>query len=146
MPFVRRIALAAFVAAMLGGTASAVDWTEPGADGILREARSLIADEDYAAAIEVLAEAIDVDPRNAGAHNLMGFSLRKSGDTGRALDFYLEALRLSPNHRGANEYLGELYFETGEIEKAQAQLDALERICGGKTCPEYQELAAVLGV
>jgi tetratricopeptide (TPR) repeat protein len=105
----------------------------------LDDARNLIERGRFKDAIGVLRHVVEAEPRNADALNLLGFSLRKSGDMRNAQGFYLKALKIRPNHRGANEYLGELYVEIGQIEKAQQQLQALEAICG-TSCREYREL------
>ena len=42
-------------------------------------------------------------------YNLMGFSLRKTGDQKQAMTFYRKALDFDPDHKGALEYQGELY-------------------------------------
>ena len=143
-----RILLIASLALALTGTAVAVDQGAMSptdyATGLVA-ARGLINTGDYLAAIETLKPVIAEDDSNADALNLMGFALRKSGDTDRALGFYLKALGIDPDHRGANEYLGELYVETGKIDLARDRLAELERICGNTTCEEYADLAKAIG-
>ena len=55
---------------------------------------------------------IDKGVQHADVYNLLGFSLRKSGDLETAYTFYKKALDFDPEHKGALEYLGELYVET----------------------------------
>ena len=57
------------------------------------------------------------------------------------LKHYLKALKLQPGHKGAHEYLGELYVLVGQMAKAKAMLAQLEKLCGNKTCEEYEDLA-----
>lgn len=109
----------------------------------IEDARGFIKAGQYKSAIGVLKVLIADDPNNADALNLMGFSLRKSGDPDRALGFYLKALKINPKHRGANEYLGELYVEIGQIDKAKERLKVLEGICG-TSCEEYEDLAEAI--
>ena len=109
----------------------------------LSTARSQIKSKKWDAAIGTLKLALDAEPNNADANNLMGYSLRKSGNTKRAEGFYLKALKLSPKHKGANEYLGELYVEIGQLEKAKQRLEALKGICG-TGCEEYKDLKAAI--
>jgi len=59
----------------------------------------------------------------------MGYTQRKLGNYETAKTYYAMALEVAPNHKGANEYLGELYVETGQMDKAYAQLAKLETIC-----------------
>ena len=105
----------------------------------LADARAHIKRQRWKQAIGVLKQIIADDPGNADALNLMGYSLRKSGDYKSAQGFYLKALKIKPGHRDANEYLGELYVEIGQLAKARQRLQALEDICG-TGCEQYQEL------
>lgn len=107
----------------------------------LNDARALIRAKKWKSAVTMLKQIVRADPRNAEANNLLGYSLRKSGDYKNAQGFYLKALKLSPGHKGAHEYLGELYVEIGQMKKAQQMLAQLEKLCGNKTCEEYQDLA-----
>jgi tetratricopeptide (TPR) repeat protein len=67
--------------------------------------------------------------QHADVYNLMGFSLRKSGDRKQAYTFYRKALDFDPEHKGALEYLGELYVETGQLDKARENLALLKKLC-----------------
>jgi len=110
----------------------------------LADARALIRAQKWSAAIKMLKTIIANSPNNADAHNLMGYSLRKSGDTKNALGFYTKALKINPRHKGAHEYLGELYVQTGQLAKAKSQLETLAKLCGNTSCEEYQDLAKAI--
>ena len=105
------------------------------------DARVLIRAKKWKSAVSMLKQIVRADPGSAEANNLLGYSLRKSGDYKNAQGFYLKALKINPKHRGAHEYLGELYVEIGQMKKAQQMLAQLEKLCGNKTCEEYQDLA-----
>ncbi len=94
---------------------------------------------DYAAALPILTQIVQAEPRNADALNLMGYSLRKTGQTDLALQYYNRALALMPRHLGANEYLGELYVELGQFDKAKERLVVLRAACG-EDCKQTKEL------
>lgn len=49
---------------------------------------------------------VDRNVRHADVYNLLGFSLRKTGDHPKALTFYKKALDFDADHKGAPEYLG----------------------------------------
>jgi len=121
-----------------GGSSTSVSVSDQ-----LSAARAQIKSQKWAAAIDTLKLALEAEPNNADANNLMGYSLRKSGNVQRAEGFYLKALKLSPKHKGANEYLGELYVEIGQLEKAKQRLEVLEGICG-TGCEEYKDLKAAI--
>ena len=77
--------------------------------------------------------------QHADVYNLMGFSLRKTGDYKQAYTFYRKALDFNPEHKGALEYLGELYVETGQVEKARENVVLLKKLCPGG-CEELEDL------
>ena len=106
----------------------------------LKDARALIAKNDWAGAIKLLDVIVVQQPKNADALNLLGFSLRNKGDMKLAESWYLKALKLQPTHLGANEYLGELYVMTGQLDKAKARLAVIAKVCGNTSCEEYQDL------
>ena len=121
-----------------GGSSSSVSQSSvPSLD----DARALIRAKKWKTAVTMLKTIVRAEPGNAEANNLLGYSLRKSGDFKNAKGFYLKALKLSPRHKGAHEYLGELYVEIGQMEKARQMLAELEKLCGNKTCEEYEDLA-----
>ena len=72
-------------------------------------------------------------------YNLMGFSLRKTGDQAQAMTFYRKALDFDPNHKGALEYQGELYVELGQVTKARENVAKLEKLCPSG-CEELEDL------
>lgn len=103
------------------------------------EAASLVKDKKFADAIPLLTKAVESDPKDADAHNLLGYSHRKLGDFDSALGHYKTAIKLDPDHLGANEYLGELYLQIGDLEKAEERLSKLDWACLFG-CEEYSEL------
>lgn len=105
--------------------------------------RAQIKAQDYKAAIAALQPLADKDSKDPDVYNLLGFSLRKSGDHKAAQTFYQKALTLDPNHKGALEYQGELYVETGDIPKAEQNLAALVKLCPGG-CEEREDLEKAL--
>ena len=84
--------------------AGGADVVYPTDDPDLPSVRAKIRAKDYNGA---LADLRSMKP-SADVYNLMGFSLRKSGDYKQAYAYYRKALDLDPTHKGALEYLGEL--------------------------------------
>jgi tetratricopeptide (TPR) repeat protein len=72
--------------------------------------------------VDKFQAATNLDPKYYEAWNMLGFCLRKTGDTQKAMQAYWECLRLKPDYAPAHEYLGEAYLEQGNIEKAQTEL------------------------
>jgi Flp pilus assembly protein TadD len=104
----------------------------------LSSVRAKIKAKDYAAALTELRDIAE-DTQQADVYNLLGFTLRKTGDFKTSLTYYTKALELQPDHKAAREYLGELYIETGNIEKAKEQLAVLAKLCPGG-CEEREDL------
>jgi Flp pilus assembly protein TadD len=104
----------------------------------LTSVRAKIKASDYAGALAELRDLAE-DTQQADVYNLLGFTLRKTGDFKTALTYYTKALELKPDHKAAREYLGELYVETGNIEKAKEQLAVLAKLYPGG-CEEREDL------
>ncbi len=105
----------------------------------LANARGLIADKRWAAAIDELRRVNAAD--NADWNNLMGYTHRKqpSPDLAAAERYYDAALRLQPQHRGALEYSGELFLMLGDLARAEHRLAALDKACL-MPCAEFTDL------
>jgi len=142
-----RIVSAALLALALGaGPAWAMgsdDSSSSGGDSDYDRAVELIGDEDYAAAEPLLEKLVAKEPKNADAWNWLGFVQRNLGRLDEAFASYNEALLIDPEHDGANEYLGELYLMTGDLEKAEAQLEILDSNCSF-SCDERDQLEAAI--
>ena len=76
--------------------------------------------------IDKFLTATNLDPKYHEAWNMLGFCLRKTGDTTKALTAYWTCLQLKPDYAPAHEYLGEAYLEAGNLEKAQGELTWLK--------------------
>lgn len=134
---VRFLAAALFVVVACA-PARAVDTPTPKDGPDLSSVRAMIKAKNFAAAREALFRLADTH-QHADVYNLLGFSLRKTGDHAQALTYYKKALDFDPDHKGAHEYLGELYVETRQPEKAKAQLAILVRLCPSG-CEEREDL------
>ena len=104
----------------------------------LTSVRAKIKAKDFKAAIAELTPLLETH-QHADVYNLMGFSLRKTGDQKQAYTFYRKALDFDPQHKGALEYLGELYVETGQVEKARENAAQLKKLCPAG-CEELADL------
>jgi Flp pilus assembly protein TadD len=134
-----------FAALMLGATlpALAVDTVSASDAPDLSAIRARIDAKDYGAAIAGLNGLIDQGVSSPDVYNLLGYSLRKSGDRKSALTFYQKALEFDPDHKGALEYLGELYVEMGDLGKARENLARLEKLCP-QGCDELSDLKGAI--
>lgn len=120
----------------------------PSAQDRMAAARAAIQSQDWGRAISELNAVVKDEPNHADAHNLLGYSWRKRStpDLTKAYSHYYTALRIDPRHKGAHEYIGQAYLMEKRLTQAEQHLAELEKICGGPTCTEYQELSKAIGV
>jgi len=123
-----------------------VETTKPAAapaEDAMATARKHIQAKQWSQAASVLEKVVAKEPRNADAHNLLGFSYRWMDRMDDSFASYGKALAIEPNHRGAHQYVGVAYLKVGKPEKAEEHLAKLQQICGAN-CEETRELAAKL--
>lgn len=133
--------------ALAASTAFAADTPSgPTVGERLATARKAIDAKDWSRAMFELSQAVREEPRNADAHNLLGYSYRKraSPDLAKAFEHYNTALKLNPRHKGAHEYIGEAYLIDKKPDEAEKHLAELEKICGNTSCEEYADLAKAI--
>lgn len=126
----------------LSAPAFAVDNMSSSDEVDLASVRAKIKAKDYKAALVELRDLAE-DTQQADVYNLLGFTLRKTGDMATSLTYYNKALELQPDHKAAREYLGELFIETGHIDKAKEQLAVLVKLCPAG-CEEREDLEKAL--
>ncbi|MGA7490803.1 MAG: tetratricopeptide repeat protein [Xanthobacteraceae bacterium] len=139
MKSLRSHMLAVLLLAAAAAPAFAVDTVQSRDAPDLAAVRAKIKARDFKSAIADLNALIDSGAQHADVYNLLGYSLRRSGDPKTALTFYLKALDFDPDHKGALEYLGELYVEIGNIAKARENAARLTKLCP-QGCEELKDL------
>jgi len=116
-------------------------------NGILPD-KALAANAFALAKAERYLEALAVldllqDPNTAEALNYRGFATRKLGHLDEGIGYYLKSVALDPQYAQVREYLGEAYVQKGDLARAKAELEAIEKICG-RGCEEYTDLAEAI--
>jgi len=103
--------------------------------------RKAIEAKDFKSAVGYLTKAVQDEPKNSDAHNLLGYSYRKVGTFDKSMEHYQTALKLDSKNRSAHEYLGELYLDMNQPDNAEKQLVSLKKACPffGK-CEEFDDL------
>jgi len=100
-------------------------------DDVMKGSKELAGGKDKSAhkrfsrARDHSREAVQLDSTYYEAWNLVGFTSRKLGDYPASFAAYQAALRLKPDFALAREYYGEGLLETGDLEGARGQLEAL---------------------
>lgn len=106
------------------------------------QGRTLALAGHYENALIVL-DAV-ANKQDATVLTYIGYSHRKMGDVDTGIRFYKEALAIEPGNLNAREYLGEGYASAGRIEEAKAELATLEKLCGSRTCEQYEDLSSFI--
>ena len=135
------MALSTFLAvpALAAGTS---DGSSATAAASYAEAKAMVDEGNFVAALPNLIALTKADAKNADAWNLLGFTYRKLGQLEDSDAAYLTVLSINPDHLGALEYQGELFITTGKLDEAKANLGKLQALCG--TCEQAQDLEAAL--
>ena len=145
------VALSALALALYGGAALAMGSSSPApassssapmpmkANPDFASAKAAIDKQDWQTAIALLNKVTAAEPKNPEAYNLLGYSVRKSGNPQGSLQYYQYALSLDPKHLGANEYIGEAYLQLNDVAKAEEHLKRLDELCTFG-CKEHTEL------
>ncbi len=106
------------------------------------QGRALALAGHYENALIVL-DAV-ANKQDATVLTYIGYSHRKMGDVDTGIRFYKQALTIEPGNLNTREYLGEGYASAGRIEEAKAELATLEKLCGSKTCEQYEDLSSFI--
>jgi tetratricopeptide (TPR) repeat protein len=112
-------------------------------DSIYEAGRDLAYAGRYDEAIAILSPA--ANRGDARILNFLGYSHRKQGRVAVGLGYYQEAVLADPTYTLVREYMGEAHLQMGDLAGAKLQLAELEKLCGGRECNEYQELAEQVG-
>lgn len=108
------------------------------------QARQLIAAGKLEQAEDVLETALAVDPRNRGAFVDIARVAERQHLFGKAIRMTNKALEMEPNDPDAIAIQGEAMVEMGATAMAQANLQKLQTICGGRACPQFAQLSAAI--
>ena len=76
--------------------------------------------DDVLTAVDLIQQAIDIDPAAAENHDLLGTALRNQGEFARANECYQRAIQLSPDRAEGHANLGACLFDQGHVAEAVA--------------------------
>ena len=97
----------------------------------------------YEEAIRLLTKVVNIEPKNADAHNYLGYSYRKIGKLELAASAYQHVFAINPDHKGALEYQGELFLKQSNLFAAKENLSRLKKLCPSG-CKELAELGRAI--
>ncbi|MFL6735980.1 MAG: tetratricopeptide repeat protein [Sphingomonas sp.] len=142
-----RLLLAGFAATSLGAPAAGQrsdDQIQPKSVELMHQGQSLMATGKLEDAENALETALAVDPRNRWAYVDLARVAEKQHLFGKAIRMSGKALLIEPNDPDAIAVQGEAMVEMGATVRAQANLQKLQTICGGKACPQIAQLSAAI--
>lgn len=108
------------------------------------KALDLIKAGSYEEAMPLLASIVRDNPKEADSLYYLGYANEMLHNYRTAFEFYTHAVKADPDHKLAHEGLGLLLLAAGELDRANAELDELKRICA-VNCEERQVLATRIG-
>jgi Tfp pilus assembly protein PilF len=120
------------------------DQIAPKSIQLQHQAKELVGAGKLEQAEDLLESALAVDPRNRGAFVDIARVAEKQHLYGKAIRMTNKALLLEPNDPDAIAVQGEAMVEMGATARAQANLQKLQTICGGKACPQAAQLSAAI--
>ena len=105
--------------------------------------KSAVYSGRFEEAIRLLTKVVNIEPKNADAHNYLGYSYRKIGKLELAASSYQLVFAINPDHKGALEYQGELFLKQGNLSAAKKNFSRLEKLCPSG-CKERAELGRAI--
>ncbi|HEX6784576.1 MAG TPA: tetratricopeptide repeat protein [Sphingomicrobium sp.] len=147
MKFLPRLLLVAVSGLTLGARVEgqrADDQILPKSVELQRQARESISAGKLEQAEDLLETSLAVDPRNRSAFVDIARVAEKQHLFGKAIRMTNKALLMEPNDADALAVQGEAMVEMGATARAQANLQKLQTICGGKACPQIAQLNAAI--
>ena len=87
-----------------------------------------IAQRKFRDAVNVLSEAICIDPSAAEAYQFLGYAYFKLGEETRSFDAFQSAVRLQSQNAEARYFLGFVSMSLGKRDRAVEQFEALEAL------------------
>lgn len=130
MKFCRVVCAFVFLAAIPGVAFSAGD-PEPeqkAAPSYYNRGRVEANSSNWSRAVVLFRKAVEQEPENYKALNMLGFSLRRSGKHQEAIQTYNRALAIKPDFAQALEYRGKAHLGSGDKGAALADYQKLVRL------------------
>ncbi len=124
----RQIARLTFASALLGLTLTACSGSEERKAAYLEHGKQLFAEGNYVKAQLELKNALQIDPKIAEAHFLLGRIAEQKQDWRAAFGQFKSAVDLNPTYSAAQIKLGRLYLLSGDADQAMAMADAVIKV------------------
>ena len=142
-----RLLLAGFATVALGAPVAGQrpdDQIQPKSVQLMHQAEALMSAGKLEEAENLLETALAVDPRNRWAYIDIAKVAEKQHLFGKAVLMTDKALLIEPNDPDAIAVQGEAMVQMGATARAQQNLQKLQQICGGKSCPQVSQLSAAI--
>ncbi|MBI3127648.1 MAG: tetratricopeptide repeat protein [Candidatus Tectomicrobia bacterium] len=90
--------------------------------------RQAVSEGQWETAVGLFQEAVQENPRDHAAYNMLGYALRKTEKPQEALEAYNRALALKPDYAPALEYRAEAYLMLKNRQAAMTDYQALVKL------------------
>ena len=90
--------------------------------------RQAVSEGQWETAVGLFREAVEANPKDHAAYNMLGYALRKANKPKEALEAYNRALSLKPDYAPALEYRGEAHLMLKNREAAMEDYQALVKL------------------
>ena len=90
--------------------------------------RQAVSEGQWETAVGLFREAVEQNPKDHAAYNLLGYSFRKSNKPKEALEAYNRALALKPDYAPCLEYRGEAHLMLKDRKAAMEDYQALVKL------------------
>ncbi len=120
------------------------DQVNPRSAALLQQGQAATAAGRLDEATDLIETALAVDPGNRAGYVALARVAQAQRLPGKAIRLYSDALRLEPNDIAALAGQGEAFVQRGAVDRARRNLARVRELCGSQSCPQGQQLAAVI--
>lgn len=107
---------------------------------LFERGRKALDAQDFKAAVTEFERALVADPSSGRTYTWLGVAHARLGNQARAKKYFRSALDIDPNDLDALQAQGKVFAESGDLAKAQENLDKLAKLCG--ECAQQKTLVA----
>lgn len=120
------------------------DQIQPKSVELMHRGQAQLAAGKLQEAENLLETALAVDPRNRWAYVDLARVAERQRLFGKAIRMTTKALAIEPNDVDAIAVQGEAMVELGAVARAHENLQKLQSLCSGRTCPQIGQLSSAI--
>lgn len=117
---------------------------QPRSVELMHKGQALLSAGKLEDAENALETSLAVDPRNRWAYVDLARVAERQRLFGKAIRMTSKALAIEPNDVDAIAVQGEAMVELGAVARAQENLQKLQALCAGRSCPQVAQLSSAI--